>query len=68
MVYDYLTDQDSWFILTDIDDGLVHWQRSPLDVRMDYQDPYTGNIITTARERYSFMVGNWRKVYGSAGA
>lgn len=68
MVYDYLTDQDAWFILTDVDDGLIHWQRAPLTVKMDYQDPYTGNIITTARERYSFMVGNWRKVYGSTGA
>ena len=68
MVYDYLTDSNAWFILTDVDNGLIHWQRRPLEIDMDYTDPYTGNIITTATERYAFMVGNWRKVYGSAGA
>jgi hypothetical protein len=68
MVYDYLTDTDAWFILTDVDMGLVSWQRRPMEVKMDYTDPFTGNIITTASERYAFMVGNWRKVYGSAGA
>jgi hypothetical protein len=68
MVYDYLTDTNAWFILTDVDYGLVHWQRRPLEIDMEYTDPYTGNIITTATERYAFMVGNWRKVYGSAGA
>lgn len=68
MVYDYLTDGNAWFIMTDIDYGLIHWQRRPLEIDMDYTDPYTGNIITTATERYAFMVGNWRKVYGSSGA
>lgn len=67
-IYDYLTDSDAWFILTDVDYGLIHWQRRPLTMNMDYTDPYTGNIIVTASERYSFMVGNWRKVYGSSGA
>lgn len=68
MVYDYLTDNDAWFILTDIDDGLILWQRRKMEVEMEYTDPFTGNIITSASERYSYMVGNWRKVYGSAGA
>jgi hypothetical protein len=69
MVYDYLTDQDSWFIMTDCqDNALIHWQRRPLKIDMDYRDPYTGNIVTTATERYSFMAGNWRGIYGSSGA
>jgi len=69
MVYDYLNDQDSWFIMTDCqDNALIHWQRRPLKINMDYRDPYTGNIVTTATERYSFMAGNWRGVYGSTGA
>jgi hypothetical protein len=67
MIYDYLTDSNAWFIMTDVDYGLIHWQRRPLEIDMEYTDPYTGNIITTATERYAFMVGNWRKVYGSAG-
>ena len=69
MVYDYLNDQDSWFVMTDCqDNALIHWQRRPLKINMDFRDPYTGNIVTTATERYSFMAGNWRGVYGSAGA
>lgn len=68
MIYDYLTDNNAWFVLTDVDYGLIHWQRRPLEIDMEYTDPYTGNIITTATERYGFMVGNWRKVYGSAGS
>lgn len=69
MVYDYLNDQDAWFIMTDCqDNALIHWQRRPLKIDMDYRDPYTGNIVTTATERYSFMAGNWRGIYGSSGA
>jgi hypothetical protein len=68
MVYDYLSDDNAWFIQTDVDYGLIHWQRRPLEIDMEYKDPFTGNIITTATERYGFMVGNWRAMYGSAGA
>lgn len=68
MTYDYLTDPDAWFILTDVEDGLIMWQRRAPSISMEYTDPYTGNIVVTGSERYSHMVGNWRSVYGSAGA
>lgn len=68
MEYDYLTDNDAWFIMNDVDMGLIHFQRAPLKMSMDFKDPYSGNIICTARERYSFTVGDWRSIYGSTGA
>lgn len=68
MVYDFLTDADSWFIKTDIANGLMLWQRRPLKYNMSYTDPYTGNIVCSASERYGFMVGDFRAVYGGQGA
>lgn len=67
-INNFFTDPDAWFIKTDAPQGLVMWNRRAMKMRMDYQDPFTGNIICTASERYSFMVGDWRGVYGSAGA
>ncbi len=68
MVYDFLTDADSWFIKTDVPQGLMLWQRSEMKFNMDWSDPYTGNIVCSARERYGFMVGDWRAMYGGLGA
>lgn len=68
MVYDYLTDQDAWFILTDVDNGLIHWERKAREFAPLHTDPHTGNVMVTAQERYSFMVGDFRRVYGSSGA
>lgn len=67
-INNFFTDTNGWFIKTDAPNGLVMWNRRALKMRMDYQDPFTGNIICTASERYSFMVGDWRGVYGSAGS
>lgn len=67
VINNFLTDTNGWFVRTDAPNGLVMWNRRALKMRMDYQDPFTGNIICTASERYSFMVGDWRGVYGSAG-
>jgi hypothetical protein len=66
-VYDYLTDPDAWFIKTDADDGLIHYQRRKLTMNMSYKDPYTGNLVVTASERYSFGVGDARCIWGSPG-
>jgi len=68
MVYDYLTDTDAWFVKTDISNGLMLWQRRPLKYNMTYNDPITGNIICSASERYGFMVGDPRSMYGSQGS
>ncbi len=68
MVYDYLTDDDAWFIQTDAMHGLIHWERAKFKMEMSWRDPFTGNIIVTGRDRYAFSVGDFRAIWGSTGA
>ena len=63
----YLTDNDAWFLTTDIPNGLKHFVRTPLTTAMD-GDFDTGNVRYKARERYSFGVSDPLAIYGSAGA
>ena len=63
----YLTDNDAWFLTTDIPNGLKHFVRTPLTTSMD-GDFDTGNVRYKSRERYSFGVSDPLAIYGSAGA
>ena len=67
VVWDYLTDADAWFIITDVDDGLIHQQRVALSMKQD-NDFDTTNACMAARERYAFGWGDWRGIFGSSGA
>jgi len=49
----FLTDTNSWFLLTDVPNGLKHFERTPLQNSMD-GDFDTGNVRYKSRERYSF--------------
>ena len=62
-----LSDSDAFFIMTDVPDGLKHFQRSPLKkgVEGDFE---TGNVRYKVRERYSFGFTDWRGIFGSEGA
>jgi hypothetical protein len=62
-----LTDSDAFFLVTDVPDGLKHFQRSPLKKGME-GDFETGNVRYKVRERYSFGFTDWRGVFGSEGA
>ena len=63
----YLTDTDSWFLLTDAPNGLKMFQRAP--IRTAFEGDFdTGNVRYKARERYSFGWSDPRGIYGSAGA
>lgn len=63
----YFTDSDAWFILTDADAGLKHFQRRT--PRFDSDNDFgTKNALYSGTERYSFGWTNWRAVYGSPGA
>ena len=62
-----LTDSDAWFVMTDVPDGLKHFQRSPLKKGME-GDFETGNVRYKVRERYSFGFTDWRGIFGSEGA
>jgi hypothetical protein len=63
----YLTDNNAWFLCTDVPNGLKHFVRTPLQNSMD-ADFDTGNARYKARERYSFGVSDPVGVYGSPGA
>lgn len=65
-VNNYLTDTNSYFILTDVPNGLKHFVRVPLKTGMD-SDFDTGNARYKARERYSFGWSDHLGVWGSAG-
>ena len=63
----FLTDSNAWFLLTDVPNGLKHFERSPLTNSMD-GDFDTGNVRYKARERYSFGWSDPLGIWGSAGA
>ena len=63
----FLTDSNAWFLLTDVPNGLKHFERSALTNSMD-GDFDTGNVRYKARERYSFGWSDPLGVWGSAGA
>lgn len=63
----FLTDSNAWFLLTDVPNGLKHFERVALATSMD-GDFDTGNVRYKARERYSFGWSDPLGVYGSPGA
>ena len=63
----YLTDADSWYITTDIPNGMKHFVRTAMTQSMD-GDFDTGNVRYKARERYSFGVSDPLGIYGCPGA
>jgi hypothetical protein len=63
----FLTDTNAWFLLTDVPNGLKHFERMPMETKMD-GDFDTGNVRYKARERYSFGWSDPLAVWGSAGS
>ena len=63
----FLTDPNAWFLMTDVPDGLKHFQRAALKNSMD-PDFDTGNLRYKSRERYSFGWSDPLGVFGSPGA
>lgn len=63
----YLTDVDSYYLVTDIPNGMKHFVRTPMSTSMD-GDFDTGNVRYKARERYSFGVSDPLGIWGSPGA
>ena len=66
-VNNYLTDADSWYIITDVPNGMKMFVRTPLNTAME-GDFDTGNVRYKARERYSFGVSDYRGIFGCEGA
>jgi hypothetical protein len=63
----FLTDNNAWFLTTDVPNGLKHFVRTPLATSMD-GDFDTGNVRYKARERYSFGWSDPLGMFGSPGA
>ena len=67
VVNNYLTDDDAFFIKTDVPNGLKMFNRAAIKTAME-GDFETGNVRYKARERYSFGFSDWRGIFGSPGA
>lgn len=64
----YLNDTNAWFLLTDVQNGMIHFERRPDDFSMD-NDHDTDNMKCKATARYSFgAADSGRAIYGSLGA
>ena len=63
----FLTDNNGWYLTTDVPNGLKHFVRVPLATSSD-GDFDTGNIRYKARERYSFGVSDPLGIWGSPGS
>jgi hypothetical protein len=63
----FLTDNNAWFIKTDVPNGLKHFVRTPMSTSME-GDFDTGNVRYKARERYSFGFSDPLGMWGSSGS
>jgi len=63
----FLNDSDSWYIITDVPNGMKHFERTALTTSME-GDFDTGNVRYKARERYVFGCSDFRGIYGVEGA
>ena len=62
----YLTDTDAFYLITDVPNGMKHFERAPLTTKME-GDFDTGNVRYKARERYVFGVSDPRGIFASPG-
>ena len=58
------TNKKFWFVVTDVPNGMKHFERTALQTGMD-GDFDTGNVRYKARERYSFGVSDYLGIFGS---
>jgi hypothetical protein len=63
----FLTDNNGWYLTTDVPNGLKHFIRTPLSQSMD-GDFDTGNVRYKSRERYSFGWSDPLGIWGSSGS
>jgi len=63
----WITDPKTWFIITDVPNGLKHFTRVALKTSSD-PDFDTGNLRFKARERFSFGWSDPLGVYGTKGS
>lgn len=62
----YLSDPAAWFIVTDIEEGMTHWDREPLDLE-EGDGSETQTMRVMAYTRYAFSCMDPRSIYGVPG-
>lgn len=62
----YLSDPHSWFLKTNVSEGLTHWSREPLDLE-EGDGSETQTLKVMAYERYAFSAMDPRAFWGSRG-
>ena len=67
VVNNYLTDSDAWFIKTNVQDGLCWYDREEVQFTKD-TDFDTDNAKAKGYMRFVPFWGDWRTLYGTAGA
>lgn len=67
MVNHYLLDTDAWWLTTDVQNGLKHFERAALKTGSE-GDFDTGNMRYRARARYCFGFSDPLGIFGSPGA
>ena len=67
VVNNYLTDTDAWFIRTNVQDGLVWFDREQVQFTKD-TDFDTDNAKAKGYMRFVPFWGDWRGLYGTTGA
>lgn len=63
----YLTDEDAWFVQTDVPEGLLSFWRREVALEKD-SDFDTENAKAKATARFAAGWGDWRALVGSPGA
>ncbi len=63
MVYDYLTSNFAWFVLTN-HDGLVFFHRKPFEMDMSVEFT-TDNLLVKGYQRYVPTYYDWRAIWGT---
>ncbi len=67
VVNHFLTDLDAWFVQTNVEDGLLSFWRREASLEKD-SDFDTENMKAKSTVRFAAGVGDFRSIYGSAGA
>ena len=67
VVNHYLTDADAWYLLTDVEDGMIHFEREADNISAD-NDFDTSNAKFKVEGRESFGWADPRGIYLSTGA
>lgn len=65
-INNYLSDPRAWFMVTDISEGMTHWDREPLDLE-EGDGSETQTMKVMAYERYAFSCMDPRSFWGSPG-